>query len=365
MFRLSTYAANSVFKNNQQYLSPESKNRDRNIPINQDLLPIRSLFYLSKCGQLKTIASLTRCISGILQNRLNLQKKEKASKIERQISNIELSYFSKGVKTFMSFKRMFILCPLILLVITFTNCGNSPEAARKKLAQLKIDFNQDAFADCVINSDMVAVDLFLAAGMNPNVTVYKDYTVLMSAAQQGNTQIARSLLNKGANINTQDGYGKTPLIYAVEGGHIDTVKELLKHNAQVNVKSKNDFTPLMYAAKNGNIEIVRALINKGADVNAKVLPSKKDFDPMTQENLDKVTPHTIEEIFYIVDHPYEGYTALIFAAENDHTEIVRVLLVKGADVNAKSYSHKTALLFATEQHHNDIVRLLKQAGAKE
>ena len=60
-----------------------------------------------------------------------------------------------------------------------------------------------------------------------------------------------------------------------------------------------------------------------------------------------------------------GYTALMSAALNGQKEVVRVLLDNGADPTPKDTSNRTAIKYASEKNHKDIVDLLKQAGAKE
>ena len=58
-------------------------------------------------------------------------------------------------------------------------------------------------------------------------------------------------------------------------------------------------------------------------------------------------------------------TALINAAMGGHAESVQVLLDSGTDVNAKNNDGTTALMFAEEEGHTEIVELLKKAGARE
>ena len=60
-----------------------------------------------------------------------------------------------------------------------------------------------------------------------------------------------------------------------------------------------------------------------------------------------------------------GYTALMAAALNGQKEIVKLLLDNGADPTPKDTSNRTAIKYASEKNHNDIVDLLKRAGAKE
>ena len=57
-----------------------------------------------------------------------------------------------------------------------------------------------------------------------------------------------------------------------------------------------------------------------------------------------------------------GHTALIYASAEGYTEIVRMLLQRGADVNYIIRGN-TALVVATKRGHTEIVRMLKQAGA--
>ncbi len=61
----------------------------------------------------------------------------------------------------------------------------------------------------------------------------------------------------------------------------------------------------------------------------------------------------------------DGYTALMRAAWEGHTETVKVLLEAGADVNAKGNDGWTALMWAEYMGHTSIIEILKKSGAKE
>ena len=68
-----------------------------------------------------------------------------------------------------------------------------------------------------------------------------------------------------------------------------------------------------------------------------------------------------------VNAQYEdGWTPLMVAAMEGHTKTAEVLIEKGANVNAQSkYGRWTTLMLAADTRHTKIVSLLKQAGAKE
>jgi len=60
-----------------------------------------------------------------------------------------------------------------------------------------------------------------------------------------------------------------------------------------------------------------------------------------------------------------GRTALMRAAYDGSTDVVKSLISKGADVNAKDLWDVTALIMATARGRVEIVRILKEAGASE
>jgi ankyrin repeat protein len=58
-----------------------------------------------------------------------------------------------------------------------------------------------------------------------------------------------------------------------------------------------------------------------------------------------------------------GYTALMVASREGHTDIVKLLIKNGAYINTQDYDRRTALIYATEEGHTDVVKLLIDGGA--
>src|SRR5947209_1657994 len=137
-------------------------------------------------------------------------------------------------------------------------------AARAKLADEKIPYSEDAFSSVVEDGDTGAVDLFLAAGMRPDVSDASGRTALINAASRGHDQISRKLLSKGADVNARDRTGSTALMEAAQGDHRETTKVLLEGGADVNLKDADGQTALMRAAARGHAKTVRMLLNGGA-----------------------------------------------------------------------------------------------------
>ena len=93
-------------------------------------------------------------------------------------------------------------------------------------------------------------------------------TALLDASKNGYIEIVKRLLENGADVNHQDGYGLTALMYASKNGHIEVVRLLLENGAKVDIQSTRGRTALMYASWGGHIghiEIVRALLAAGAN----------------------------------------------------------------------------------------------------
>jgi ankyrin repeat protein len=85
----------------------------------------------------------------------------------------------------------------------------------------------------------------------------------------GHEQVAKLLLDKGADVNAKGGYYGNALYAASVKGHEQVVKMLLDNNTDVNTQGKYYSNALCAASVKGHKQVVKLLLNKGADVNAK------------------------------------------------------------------------------------------------
>ena len=89
-----------------------------------------------------------------------------------------------------------------------------------------------------------------------------DESPLMLASLNGLTDLAKKLVEKGADINKT---GWTPLHYAATRGHLQIMSMLLDRYAYIDASSPNGTTPLMMAAFYGTPSAVKLLLEAGAD----------------------------------------------------------------------------------------------------
>lgn len=106
------------------------------------------------------------------------------------------------------------------------------------------------------------VNFLIKAGADLNVqTQKKDYTPLIIACYKNNTEIALTLIEAGADVNSIDKEGDTALVCAVENENCTLLASLVKAGAEVNIYDQYGVAALTLAIKSGLPEISMALMN--------------------------------------------------------------------------------------------------------
>ena len=165
----------------------------------------------------------------------------------------------------------------------------------------------------------------------------------MDAVHSGNTAMLRTLIEGGADPETQvvaSGY------YDVNG---DGVRDLF-------------MVPALYeGVRDEQADMVRLLLRAGADPNAAGFVYLLEEDPDNpQENIAALFGATEDP--NIESGPYRD-TPIYHAIRDGNVEIVQMLLSSGADTEIPNRSDETALIAAIQDEEVEIVRLLIEAGA--
>jgi ankyrin repeat protein len=151
---------------------------------------------------------------------------------------------------------------------------------------------------------MVPVCMAVAAGVDDGTTP------LHWAAHNNDADGVDRLIKAGASLNAKNEYGATPLSEAAMNGNTVIIEKLLKAGADPNLAAADGMTPLMIVARSTNVKAARLLLEHGANVNAAEDQKKQ--------------------------------TALMWASAQNRPEMVKELVARGADVNARAFINPTA-----------------------
>ena len=250
------------------------------------------------------------------------------------------------------------------------------------------------------NGHMEIVTYLIQANANINEQEEDGSTALHFAVRNGHVEIVKYLIKAGAEINLQNSHGSTALNIAAEFGSTQIVDDLINANADVNLQDADGDTPLTVSAACGHMEIVKSLIKAGSDVNlgnnnedtAIILAARWGKTNFVQESLKAYTTRfkTTHEMMkhklikanikapnrysQIVEdlieakadvnlHNKDGYTSIIFAAQDGNIDIVQCLIKSNANVNAPNKNGDTPLIVAAFNGHTNIVKTLIEADA--
>merc|ERR1712150_159820 len=103
-------------------------------------------------------------------------------------------------------------------------------------------------------------------------------TPLLRTSENGHHQMAKLLLNNGAEVDKANNLGETPLIWASFDGHLEIVKLLINKGAEIDKANNGGWTPLISASYFGYLEVVNLLIEHQADVQLKTNVGKTALD---------------------------------------------------------------------------------------
>jgi uncharacterized protein len=221
-----------------------------------------------------------------------------------------------------------------------------------------------------------------ANGVTPLLNAILNASVASLPGYQGeHLQVARYLMEQGANIDAQDWYGQSPLWAAVELRNLDVpgatrdngidrvtafalIEELLQRGADPNVRTKEyapehrwvtrlgslswvDFTgqtPFLRAALSGDLAVMKLLVQHGADPNVATFEGTTPL--MAAAGINWVVNQTFDE----------GADVLLEAVQYAHA--------LGNDVNAINSMGLSAIHGAANRGSDDIIRWLAAQGAR-
>jgi ankyrin repeat protein len=227
--------------------------------------------------------------------------------------------------------------------------------------------------------------VFLTAFLGRNI-------LLLESSNNGNVFLVRATLVLKAQVDARDKRGWAPLMYAIKRKHLDVAKVLLDHGANVNVQEpKNLFSPMYLAAYAGDIrsisllsenganinaldkdgatplfgamtwrryEAVKALLERHADPNAGVLAGEPALFCAIEKDDSAIVAMLLQHQVQVNLLDSIGVTALSRAVFNGNLPIIKLLLAHGVEVNGRNRDGKTPIFFAVMHNDTGLVSYL-------
>lgn len=200
--------------------------------------------------------------------------------------------------------------------------------------------------ECIKNGDVACASEFLATGGNANAVDEKGATLLITASEMKSATVVRLLLNAGADPNDA-GSGETPLCRAALFGRKEIAQALLDAGAKADVICDEDHgdSALMEAIRGAMFGDMPLELRKTI-LNPQELLESADNDKEAQEKAGQLRE-------------------LLAASANDYLDIAQMLLARGVDVNvvAKCEVGESALMYASMAANVEMVKTLLVQGA--
>jgi ankyrin repeat protein len=208
-------------------------------------------------------------------------------------------------------------------------------------------------------------------------------TALIWAAYNADAELVGRLLRAGADADAQNAFGTSALAEAAIGGYTDVIAALLDGGATADLANPEGETPLMAVARTGNVEAATRLLDAGADVNAIELWGQQSA------LMWAAAQHQPEMIKLLIsrgadvdargavrnwerkvikeprpkDMNQGGFTPLLYAAREGCIECAKELVAGGADLDLPDPHRVTPLVMALLNLHFDFAAYLIEAGA--
>ena len=271
--------------------------------------------------------------------------------------------------------------------------------ANPKLLKARGPEGSTPFMYAVLYADAATLAKLLKLGADPNQHNDANATPLMWAARD--LKKTRLLVGRGADVNARSDEHRTPLMIAARRpGALPIVKFLLDKgaNPNPNAKAAAESSPLMEALTGGDASIVELLIRRGADAKATedmgltmavttgcskglelLASSITNKDSYTAALQNTAVFGDLQAVRLMLDRGADvnafdpfGRTPLMYAAISDllPLDVVELLVERGADVNARNRHTKagdaglTVLDIAKQNGNTPIVEFLMKAGAR-
>ena len=188
---------------------------------------------------------------------------------------------------------------------------------------------------------------------------------IISLVKKNDLTAVKSVLDKGADVNTKDRIGRSLLLIATREKQIEMAKLLVSYKADVNLQDDQLDSPFLYAGASGQTELVKLFLENGARFDLFNRYNGTALIPACERGYVETVKVLVKTKDFPVNHVNRlGWTALMEAVilgngSKKYQEIVQILKDNGADLSIPDHSGKTPLQHAESMGFEEIARILK------
>ena len=238
--------------------------------------------------------------------------------------------------------------------------GHRPTKDIKRIAQVSFVAPEEAF---VVGARYPALSKIVEAMSKAAVirgTEARDRkgnTALIASAMGNNSDVARLLISRKADVNAENASGERALSFFIVHGNRAAVTMLLRAGADVDYVDNDGNSPLMLAVRRSDARLVMEFLRKKVATSVQGMWSAGDLLSVAAMMDDAATITALLESGVAVDSPdRSGFTALVTATYWGSKSVAKLLLEKGANP-------AVARRLAEELGSREMLEVLK-AGTK-
>jgi len=247
-------------------------------------------------------------------------------------------------------------------------------------AHVNVQRTDHKFAPVVLAAnwnDYMATLILLQYGADANIQDDRRLTPLHYSALEGNFSVSKLLIESGCKVNMRDNEDKTPLYLAVQNKHEHVVKLLLESNADVNMRYIQDPKERVYIVRGKDkgrptwycVMVEKSLLGSFLKRTSGGRLDVADFGTVLKsgwgENPSDSTREEMSNKARALYKEVQGNALLHQACENNDTQLVKLLVEHGADINCRDTEGFTPLHVAAIHGNMQIVKKFVELGADD